>query len=347
MSESCKSRMVILCDRHDVLLHRVLNNIYRFFRSAGQSVSCCNVFKMMDLVRFWKTKTTYPDFIIVQDPLVLLVVFFLKPLLRKSIIYFCLEMWGHDVPNSSLSKVLRNVVFLLSNRLALFLSPVIVFPNELRRTYYGQRHWGVKRKSLVFENYYFGSSEAVQETPCSQEFRSKLDDIKKAHNVVTCYVGGIQPGRNVTMVASVFEKLSCNVCFVVAGEDRIGVSWSTAFKNGNVYYVGHLADAEIHYLYQVAKWGFMDYDNTLLNTRYCAPLKLYEYIAFGIGIISNKNYAMLQKRDLIDFYYEDSEELELVLEKLAGSEPKNKKTEQYDFSLKFEEFLNAIIDLRV
>lgn len=338
--------MFILCDRHDVLSHRVLNNIYRFFGLSGQSVSCYNVFRLMDLIRFWKTKLAYTDFTIVQDPLVLLVILFLKPLSRKSIVYFCLEMWGHDVPNGSFFKIARNAIFLLSNGLAMFLSPIIVFPNELRRAYYGQRRPNVKEKSLVFENYYFGSSEAVQEVPCSQELRSKLDNIKKSHKVVTCYVGGIQPGRNVAMVASVFEKLSRDVCFVVAGEDRIGVSWSTAFKNGNVYYVGHLADTEIYHLYRVAKWGFMDYDNNLLNTRYCAPLKLYEYLAFGMGIISNKNYAMLQKRDLIDFYYKDREELELVLQKLEGSEPKNKKTEKYDFSLKFAELLNAIIDLR-
>ena len=338
--------MVILCDRHDVLLHRVLNNIYRFFETAGQTASCYNVFRMMDLVRFWKTKPTNTDLTIVQDPLVLFVVLLLKPLSRRSIVYFCSEMWGHDVPNSSLSKALRNVVFLLSNRLALFLSPVIVFPNELRKTYYGDRHQSVNEKSFVFENYYFGSSEAVQETPCSLEFRSKLEGIKKAHNVVTCYVGGIQPGRNVGMIASVFEKLSCAVCFVVAGEDRIGISWATEFKNGNVYYVGHLGDNEIYHLYRVAKWGFMDYDNTLLNTRYCAPLKLYEYLSFGMGIISNRNYAMLQKEELIDFYYEDKEELELVLRRLASSEPKHKRTADYDFSWKFQELLQSISFLR-
>ena len=86
----------------------------------------------------------------------------------------------------------------------------------------------------------------------------------------------------------------------------------------------------------------MDYDNVLLNTRYCAPLKLYEYLAFGMGIISNKNYSMLQKKDLIDFYYEDEQQLESVLRQLANLQPIQKQIEEYDFSLRFEELLGAI-----
>ena len=229
--------MVILCDRHDVLLHRVLNNISQFFKSSTRRSVCYNITKSKDLVGLFKTKIKDKPCVILQDPLVLLIVFLLKPMHEVILFIFvwkCGDMMFPIVHQFGSSETLH---FRLGNRLALFLSPVLIFSNDLRRKFYIDKYPNIEEKSFVFENYHLANKVTAQPTSSSEKFQSKLDHIKDKHKVITCYAGGIQPGRNVFMIASVVNKMSSDICFVVAGEDRTGINWSM-FKNGNVYYLG-------------------------------------------------------------------------------------------------------------
>lgn len=330
--------MVIICDRHDVLLHNVLKNMYQFFRMRQEQVTCYNFSNLSDLVRLLRASFSDDAAIIFQDPLVALGVFLLKPASIRKGNYFCLEMWGYDAANSSMKISLRNIIFKLSNRIALKLSPISIFSNELRRQFYIDKAPHLRDRSYTFENYYMKKKAGEEILPCSMELQSKLAEIKNKHKVITCFAGAIQRGRNVPMLASVVDSSPFEICLVVAGEDRIGIPWSS-FTKGNVYYLGALSQEEVTQIYSIAQWGFMDYDNSLLNTRYCSPLKLYEYLAHGLGIICNRNYAMLLKRNLIDYYYENEEDLSIILRKLIYSKPCRKNVKDFDFSQKFDKLL--------
>lgn len=59
-------------------------------------------------------------------------------------------------------------------------------------------------------------------------------------------------------------------------------------KKSNVKIISQLKHSELLSIYALSDIGLILYDESSLNTKYCAPNKLFEYWSFGIPIIANK-----------------------------------------------------------
>ena len=94
-------------------------------------------------------------------------------------------------------------------------------------------------------------------------------------------------------------------------------------------YKGYFDQKEISNLLVNYKYAILQYPKSDYNNDYCAPLKIYEYLACGCIILSvNKNYGLMELEDkypgiiyfLDDIYLQDSERgLEnLIFSKLSA-----------------------------
>ena len=90
--------------------------------------------------------------------------------------------------------------------------------------------------------------------------------------------------------------------------------------NASVLFLGNLDQSGLSYVYQHSDVGILTYDNELLNTRMCAPLKLWEYLFFNLLIIGNENEALMSEwSKYIDGYYSSVTDIYPLVEGMRGS----------------------------
>ena len=172
------------------------------------------------------------------------------------------------------------------------------------------------RKSYVLENYCLKKDNvSYNNIDCTI---SDVKDLLKSKNYWLAYMGSLQFGRNIELLIRAFSKSkNNNLGLLLAGKDKIGIkNLQKRYGNSAIVYVGNLSCEEARSLYEHIDFGFMDYSNDVINTKYCAPLKLYEYLQHNLAIICNKNTAMLEKENLIDFFFETEEELIEIIDNL-------------------------------
>lgn len=333
----------IIINRGRILDHPILRNIYSYYIDKKETCIACNVRSKSDLYFLFNEKIDKKTIIIIGDPIAGLIATILRPTIISKSIFFSFEMYGYQTPNSSILRLIKNTIHKISHLTICRLLPKVVFSNSLRKEFYSQRWKFIEKKSSVFENYHRNNELLLDKNSLMIDTKNRIDNFRKKYSKIICYVGLIQPGRDIELIIDAVKDT--DIGLILAGKDDLNIT-EKAEKSKNICYLGKISQVEAYYVYENSDWGYLNYDNNILNTRFCAPVKVYEYLYFNLNIISNNNVALLEKNRFINLYYTSSEELNNII---LGLETTNKITidlKDIDFDSNFNQLMQTIIPLR-
>jgi hypothetical protein len=232
---------------------------------------------------------------------------------------WALEMWEHQVPLKGIRSWLRYLVFSLASCLSYFICDSILFPSETRRLYLCNKFalFNLYKKSQIILNIpeFFTGNSFLE-----GGVHAKFEKFRTAHKTLLIYAGSLQAGR-------LLEELVCgkntssDVGLVFCGSGSMESVLSAAEKtNASILFLGNLNQSELSYVYQHSDIGILTYDNKLLNTRMCAPLKLWEYLYYNLLIIGNENEALMGEwSKYIDGYYDSASDIYELIDGMCTS----------------------------
>jgi hypothetical protein len=237
--------------------------------------------------------------------------------------FFCLEMYEYQVENNSVRNTLRNVFYKICLHYALLRSRNIIFPNELRANFYEKRYKITKKAIHIIKNY---PSRHIKRLVSS--FRPVE---RQYFSIFAGTINASNRGLNVFLkLARLHPERQFGICGQLARIELIKL------LPDNVQYIGNLSNEEYLQVLQQTETGFLYYSNDNLNTRYCASVKLYEYLLSGCEIISNMNESILLEEELVRYWIKDNGEISL-------NESHNLETVHMEISHTYEMQLSTVI----
>ncbi|PQQ29154.1 hypothetical protein [Photorhabdus hindustanensis] len=241
-------------------------------------------------------------YIFVDDPITFIYCNIYLKVPAAKIILYSLEMYEYQVDNNKIKNKIRNLIFYVTHIYAQKKANKIIFPSESRFRFYlnNKNRLFLKEKSKIIYNYPDSNTLTISNV-CKNKSKT-IKDLKDKGKKIVIYAGSIQKGRDIDIIAKSFAKLS-NFHLILIGP--IKENKNNHFDNlKNVSYFGVISRNEVNYFYSVADIGLLNYSNTPINTKFCAPVKLWEYLYFKLKIISNSNYAMQTEWKIYvnDFY---------------------------------------------
>ncbi len=255
--------------REDPNSHPIIKRVIEVLKSNNYTVTICSSISDFSL------KSKYITF----DPLYGA----LLSALRANFVLYSLEMFEHQVDSSARLNRLRNFIFHLSHKFSMKHSRLVVFCNKLRYSHYVDLGWVNPGKCILVRNYP-QQQFLINADNRNKKKLSSMDGIKRF-----VYAGSIQSGRDLEVVIQSFATASRSV-LLVAGKDTSGIFKDKDYKN--VKYLGALQQDQVCDLLLECDYGILEYSNEILNTKYCAPMKVYEYYAAGLKIVCNCNFSM-------------------------------------------------------
>lgn len=186
----------------------------------------------------------------------------------------------------------------------------------------------------------------VQNCPLLSRYKVVERNLKSGSFTVL-YQGRIGRESNAEMLFDLICKTPSRFYFQLAGP--VDVEYVLRLKEivnsrSNVTYFGYLNSMALDVLRSECDIGLVTWTDSSKNTKFCAPNKLYEYIANGMYVISFDNHSMrdLNKTYKFGFVPEKGEGKTSVLEKfqtLTREELEHKKIwnrELYEGKLNYE-----------
>lgn len=267
--------------------------------------------------------------IVISDPLI----FWFCPwlFLFRNIYFFSFEMFEYQLPNARLKNFLRNLMYLVSHYLVLLFCQNVFFPNDLRKTFYLGKIKKLSKRAKVFPNYF--RVEHYLDVDLSS-FPKEYEKLDLENNVIFLYAGSIEDERCFDEIFRAFAnpRIKSNRLLLVAGfaDQQI----LNKYNNKSVHFLGKIPYEKMLSLYRFVDYGFATYSNSILNTRFCAPVKLYEYWHFGIEVISNENFSLLTYKNEIKHFFSDQESLVKIINNAGKSKLRNNKIINFDEEFK-------------
>lgn len=329
---------LFIIQRGDPFLNPTLVSIANYFLATG--VVWLDFSDVCGVIRFaTRYKISKNDVVFCADPIAYLLLSMVKQRAIRTSIFVSLEMFEYQVDNCSIRNILRNLIFRLLHLFALFFSKKIIFSNELRKNFYINKYSFLRRKKfVVLENYFFLIPDKGLINIDSAIVR-KVMNIRNRVSCLLIYSGSIDlKYRDILPIILAVQEVS-NVGFIIAGSPN-GIIDDVHGSN-NVVCLGALNRGTLFEVYKYCDFGVMAYSNEILNTRFCAPIKLYEYLYFGLKIISNRNIAMMNKKEFIEFYFDGKESLVEYLQNMT-KEKILKNSRRYEFTTIFTTAMQAL-----
>lgn len=285
---------------HMILLTRQYYKNHPILSSIIQSIDdedfegAYDIRKISDILKYLKSKKTT---IICADPIVFILASILSPFKKK--IFFSLEMYEFQAFNKGVN-IVRNFIFKVCHFLALKFSDKIVFSNKSRYRFYLFKKWVRSEKSYIVEN-----------TPSSLTLQmmdgvNKLNKLTLKKNIfekynipvqlleknIFVYSGSLSlgRGRGILELIQLFSKREDEI-LIIAGNDQKEVL--KKLVTDNVFFVGQLAKVDSLKLVKITDFQIAFYSEKLINTRLCAPVKLYESIYLNVPILVNESPGIL------------------------------------------------------
>ncbi|MFT5252458.1 MAG: hypothetical protein ACI87N_001468 [Flavobacteriales bacterium] len=298
-----------LLARENISSHPILKSITQAYNIKPEN--CFNIKSFIGFLKLLISKKS--RYLIISDPLI----YILSKIFKSSskVIFFSLELFEHQLPSKSFKEKIRHKVFFIAHRMALNGSNFVIFPNKVRLRYYLFNKILKNKNYLVVEN--LPSKEVLNEINKLNDFSKKeLKDVffqkfsipnKFTNKKIMVYAGSLSVHRGIPNIVKMIEK-SNEWLLIIAGNDK-----DCFFKNHdykNLIFLGFINKKDSLKLVKIADVQFSNYSNDLVNTRYCAPVKVYESIALKTPFYVNKNYGVESlsiKTSII--YYENFNEL--------------------------------------
>ena len=232
---------------------------------------------------------------------------------------WALQLWQHQVVVKGLKTLIRYFIFSIFARISYFLCDSILIPSETRRLHLYRKHplSKLKFKSKVILNIPELSSE---NSYLDSGVYKKFAEFRAAYKTVLIYAGSLQVGRLLEDLLR-GENLSKDIGILVCGSGSMEAKLRLAEKtNAGLLFLGNLDQSGLTYVYQHSDIGLLTYDNKLLNTRMCAPLKLWEYMFFNLTIVGNENEALLDEwSKYVDGYFGSVSDINALVEGMCRS----------------------------
>ena len=206
---------------------------------------------------------------------------------KRPSVYFCMEMVEYQVKNTSLRNIVRNAIYAIFQRLCFVLSKQVVFPNQLRAKHYFKRLKSLERKSEIIPNY-----------PSVEIIRSIKSQVEPFERLGEIFFAGLlnDKNRGLSLLNLLAEK---EIKVNVAGRVASGI------LSPRINYIGVISQKEAVAMMRKYEFAFLYYDNSNLNTRYSASVKIFEYYIAGCKILSNRNPGILEFRHLVYGFLEE------------------------------------------
>lgn len=264
--------MYKIISREDPKRHPILKTVINFIDKGNYTFSRPSI-----VIKKMKQK------IIIFDPISALLVF------SKVDYFFCLEMYEYQVANNTLRNKIRNKIYRKCLYYAFKKSKIVIFPNELRLNYYLEKYRLNKNNLLIFEN-----------LP-SKSTRNLISNIPNRHRkFFAIYAGTINSENRGLNTFFELARRNSDKDFGICGR----ISNISLLKKLplNVKYLGDLDEIGYLNILKQSLNGFLFYSNDNLNTKYCASVKMYEYLASGCNIIANRNESILHDKKLVMYW---------------------------------------------
>lgn len=128
------------------------------------------------------------------------------------------------------------------------------------------------------------------------------------------YQGRLGESSNAMGIIELAKSLPDEIEFHIAGpiDDKYKREIAALELDGIIKYHGYLKAEELRELRNEMSFGLVSWDNNTVNTKYCAPNKLYEYLQSGMVVVSFDNYSMHKLNGNYNFGYVASGENEVT-----------------------------------
>lgn len=191
---------------------------------------------------------------------------------RHPVIVNCLEFYEYDWYQKAMKKISREVDFITAC--------------EPHRAQYMKEWWNLDSLPSVLWNKPYFLPRSRNMLPTSPEVAQALDKLKNHH--VILYQGMISEERNLIPLAKGLKQSSSDWILALMGTDYIGDACASLQRiYPNTVYLGYFYPPHHFEITSHADICVACYEETSINTMYCAPNKIYEYAAFGLPMLCN------------------------------------------------------------
>ena len=292
----------MLITRNDPRAHPMLNQILNL---ANKSKLNYEVSKKLGfyITKFYDLNNSFHKMkmIVVDDPLAAVFAMF-SSFNSYKICFWSFEQAEYQLKIKNIYTFVRFLLFRVSYLLAFPLSNEVIFPSKLRKDLAIRKYFffkNISKKSKILYNVRINLLNDYQ-----QRKKNSLNTLQKQKNLAI-YAGAIQEGR---LIDNILEdakkkKYQLKICGAISG------NYKAKFLNiiesyPNTIYLGILGSDDLKELYKSASFGYVSYLNNPLNSKYCAPVKIFEYSYYDLKILSNANFSIINEWFLFvdDFY---------------------------------------------
>ena len=294
---------MLIVTRNNPELHPML---VRLLEGSSKPYRIKNVF----LGKIYISQCPGPSRLMVfDDPLAFLYGYFFSHKKDRHLRLWALELWSQQVPVEGFRSLCRSVVFSAAEAFSYLLADSIIFPSQSRMNFVhdAYAYFSLEKKSTLVSNVPIFSLPASRLDSVLEE---KLLDFCASVKRVVIYAGSLQQGRLLEEI--IFDgKWGADVGLLICGSGSLDSSIKEAELNQNgICFLGRLSQPELAYVYSLADVGILSYSNEVANTRFCAPVKIWEYIHHDLKIIGNHNYGLQNDwAGYVDGFYVNASEI--------------------------------------
>lgn len=320
--------MFSIVSRNNPATHPILSNLYECIPAYNNKKFDTITVKKFGLT-FYLSDNKYKNakYVFIDDPLAFLYAILILKISRKKIIFYSLEMYEYQVKNHSLKNFLRNQLFNITHKLSLKLANKVIFPSILRSKFYSRSR---KNYDILYN---YPTEKALQISAPVPELLQLITQIKNKEKLIAIYAGSFQDGRNVSDFIQIAKKNS-SIEFILVG------SYQQPLPSlpDNIYFIGRLPRPVVNYFYSIANIGILFYDNAPLNTKFCAPVKIWEYKYFNLQIVANDNFALLNEwNEYINTSLDKNKSIKLTIHQ------EEQKKEDLYYEQQLESYINKVL----
>ncbi len=188
------------------------------------------------------------------------------------VIVNCLEFFEYDWYQNAMKRISSDVDFLTAC--------------EPHRAQYMKDWWNLGSLPVVLRNKPYALSRSRNLEPTSPDVEKALKKLENRH--VLLYQGMISKERDLSPLAEGLKRSGSDWTLALMGTDYIGDAGASLQKiYPDTVYLGYFYPPHHFEITSHADICVACYEENSINTRYCAPNKIYEYAAFGLPMLCN------------------------------------------------------------